>query len=213
MSRHPTASALDRWWAASGIVSIALFACGPLFADLLGSSSYPAVDAPAGEVRRSLLDNAPEVRALAFFHLLSALALLCFAGYLRALLRRAGTADDAAALVFAASAMAAVFLLLSALLYRALCKPVVATAARAGARRAARMAELVGDLVALPRGRHRPRDAAGAVPGHGDERLVNRRVAHQLSAVRRPAAAGGLGAHRASRPASYAISSSVFTGP
>ena len=52
-----------------------LFACGLLFGDILGTSNFPALDATASEVRAYFLENASEVRALSFFHVLSAIAL------------------------------------------------------------------------------------------------------------------------------------------
>ena len=69
----------ERLWAASGAMAVVLFACGLLFGDLLGSSNYPPLNATLQRLRDYFLHNAPEVRALSFFHALSALALLSFA--------------------------------------------------------------------------------------------------------------------------------------
>jgi hypothetical protein len=104
-----------------------LFACGLLFGDVLGTSNFPALDASASDVRAYFLENASEVRALSFFHVLSAMALVVFAAYIYAYLRRASRAPSAlAALALAGGAMAAAFLLLSALCYRTLTEPTVA---------------------------------------------------------------------------------------
>jgi hypothetical protein len=104
-----------------------LFACGLLFGDILGTSNFPALDASASDVRAYFLQNASEVRALSFFHVLSAIALVTFAAYIYAYLRRASTAPPGlAALALAGGAVAAGFLLLSALCYRTLAEPTVA---------------------------------------------------------------------------------------
>lgn len=60
----------ERWervWAASGALTVVLFLGGLLFGDVLASGQYPALDAAAAEVRRYLVDNEGDVRALAFF--------------------------------------------------------------------------------------------------------------------------------------------------
>src|SRR6516165_9016022 len=82
----------QRLWAASGVLTVVLFACGLLFGDVLGTSNFPALDASASRVRAYFLENASEVRALSFFHVLSAMALVVFAAYIYAYLRRASTA-------------------------------------------------------------------------------------------------------------------------
>jgi drug/metabolite transporter (DMT)-like permease len=121
------AKAWQRLWAASGVLTVLLFACGLLFGDLLGTSSFPALDARPSELRAYFLENAAEVRALSFFHVLSALALVAFAAYLYGYLRRESSTPPAlAAFALAGGAIAAAFLLLSALCYRTLAEPTVA---------------------------------------------------------------------------------------
>ncbi len=67
------------------------------------------------------------MRALSFFHVMSAVALVAFAAYVYGYLRRESTAPPAlAALALAGGAIAAAFLLLSALCYRTLAEPAVA---------------------------------------------------------------------------------------
>src|SRR6516165_2118753 len=98
----------QRLWAASGVLTVVLFACGLLFGDILGTSNFPALDASASDVRAYFLQNASEVRALSFFHVLSAIALVTFAAYIYAYLRRASTAPPGlAALALAGGAVAA----------------------------------------------------------------------------------------------------------
>ena len=117
----------QRLWAASGVLTVVLFACGLLFGDVLGTSNFPALDASASRVRAYFLENASEVRALSFFHVLSAIALVVFAAYIYGYLRHESGAPTAlAALALAGGAMAAAFLLLSALCYRTLAEPTVA---------------------------------------------------------------------------------------
>jgi hypothetical protein len=83
------------------------------------NASYPRVSS-------YFLRNPSEVRALAFFHVLAALALLCFAAYVHEWLRGARQLPRRlAALSLAGGATAAAFLLLSALVYRALAEPSV----------------------------------------------------------------------------------------
>lgn len=118
----------QRLWAASGVLTVALFASGLLFGDLLGTTNFPALDASTSAVRRYFLENASEVRALSFFHLLSAIALVAFAANIYAYLRRASRAPSGvAASALAGGVVAAVFLLLSALCYRTLAEPAVAS--------------------------------------------------------------------------------------
>ncbi len=117
----------ERAWAASGALTVVLFAGGLVFGDLLGSDNYPALDAPNDEIRRYFLDNEIEVRALSFFHTLAALALLGFSAYVHTALRRDETKRTGLApLAFAGGVAAAVFLLLSAVFYRLLSEPAVA---------------------------------------------------------------------------------------
>jgi hypothetical protein len=120
-------SAWQRLWAASGVLTVVLFACGLLFGDLLGTSNFPPLDATGSHVRAYFLQNAPEVRALSFFHVLSAIALVAFAAYVHAWLSdESRVPAGLAALALAGGAVAAAFLLLSALFYRTLAEPTVA---------------------------------------------------------------------------------------
>lgn len=120
-------SGWQRLWAASGVLTVVLFACGLLFADLLGTSNFPPLDASTSEVRAYSLENGSEVRGLSFFHALSAVALVAFAAYIYAYLRRESRAAPAlATLALTGGAIAAAFLVLSALCYRTLAEPAVA---------------------------------------------------------------------------------------
>ena len=120
-------SGLQRLWAASGLLTVLLFTSGLLFSDVLGTSNFPPLDATASDVRAYFLENASEVRALSFFHALSAVALVTFAAYIYRFLRRESGAPAAlAAFALAGGAIAAAFLLLSALCYRTLAEPTVA---------------------------------------------------------------------------------------
>jgi len=126
-SKARTQTGWQRVWAASGVLTVVLFACGLLFGDLLGNSNYPALDATAAHVRAYFAQNATEVRALSFFHALAAVALVAFAAYVHAHLRRHSSAPSGlAAFALAGGAIAAAFLLLSALCYRTLAEPTVA---------------------------------------------------------------------------------------
>jgi Domain of unknown function (DUF4386) len=117
----------ERLWAGSGVACVVLFGCGLFFADVI-APGYPALDDPPAEIERYFLDNDQEVRALAFFHMVAAVALLFFAAYVRALMRRVEPEGRGlAALALAGGVAAAAFLLLSALLFRTLAEPVVAS--------------------------------------------------------------------------------------
>lgn len=118
-------SAWERVWAASGALTVALFAAGLLFGDLLGSTNYPPLDASTRQVRDYFLNNATEVRTMSFFHSLAALSLLAFSAYLHLVLSR-DKRRGLPTLAFAGGIAAAVFLLLSALFYRLLSEPAVA---------------------------------------------------------------------------------------
>ena len=118
---------VERLWALSGAAAIVLFACGLLFGDLLATTNYPPVNASSAALADYLLANRGDVRALSFFHLLAALAFVCFASCLRVRLshdgvgmRQAGTA------ALAGGVAAGVFLALSAVCYRVLSEPIVA---------------------------------------------------------------------------------------
>jgi hypothetical protein len=41
---------LRQLWAATGALTVALFACGLLFGDLLGTTNFPPLDASASRV-------------------------------------------------------------------------------------------------------------------------------------------------------------------
>jgi hypothetical protein len=116
----------ERLWAASGVMCVVLFGCGLFFADVV-APGYPTLDDPPGEVEGYFVDNEHEVRALSFFHVLAALALLCFSAYVRTVMRRVEPGSGAlAALALVGGVTAAAFLLLSALLFRTLAEPAVA---------------------------------------------------------------------------------------
>ena len=116
-----------RWpaiWALSGAATVVLFAFGLVFGDLIGTTNYPALNASAQSLRRYFLHNHSEVRALSFFHLLAAIALLAFSACLYDRLRSRTSGPGTLALV--GGSCAAALLLLSALCYRALAEPAVA---------------------------------------------------------------------------------------
>jgi hypothetical protein len=112
-------------WAATGALTVGLFACGLLFGDLLGTTNFPALNASSSELRHYFLRNITEVRALSFFHLLAAVTLAAFASYLHAWLRPAGA--RVAALALAGGITGAAFLALSARSYRVLAERSVAS--------------------------------------------------------------------------------------
>ena len=132
LDRSPTPGSLStstpgRWpaiWALSGAATVVLFAFGLVFGDLIGTTNYPALNASAQRLRRYFLHNHSEVRALSFFHLLAAIALLAFSACLYDRLRSRTSCLGTPALV--GGSCAAAFLLLSALCYRALAEPAVA---------------------------------------------------------------------------------------
>jgi hypothetical protein len=107
-----------RAWAWTGALTVLLFAAGLLFGDLLGTDNFPPLDATGAELREYFTENDIEVRALSFFHTLSAVALLAFSAYIATLL------DSRLAL--AGGVTAAAFLLLSAVCYRVLAEPETA---------------------------------------------------------------------------------------
>jgi hypothetical protein len=124
-ARSPTRP--GRWpaiWALSGVATVVLFAFGLVFGDLVGTANYPALNASAERLSRYFLDNRSEVRALSFFHLLAAVALLAFSACLYERLRSRTSGLGMLALV--GGSCAAVSLLLSALCYRALAESAVA---------------------------------------------------------------------------------------
>jgi hypothetical protein len=114
-----------RLGALSGAAAVVLFLCGLLFGDLLGSSNYPPLNASAGRVHAYFSTNAGDVRLLAFFHTLAALALLGFGACLHRRLRERVPEGPHAAAALTGTCAAACFLLLSALSYRTLVEPSV----------------------------------------------------------------------------------------
>jgi hypothetical protein len=112
-------------WAVSGAATVALFASGLLFGDVLATPNFPALNATPPQLREYFVRNVSEVRALSFFHLLAAVALAAFASYLYATLRDAGA--RVAALALAGGVIGAAFLALSAVCYRALAERSVAS--------------------------------------------------------------------------------------
>lgn len=110
----------------TGPLTVVLFGCGLLFGDLLGTSNYPPADASTAVLRRYLTQNGGDVRALAFFHTLAALALVVFAINLAVRLERAAPGCPGRhRAVLAGGILGAGFLLLSALCYRTLADPAV----------------------------------------------------------------------------------------
>lgn len=105
-------------WAATGALTVVLFACKLLFGDLLGTTNYPALNASSSQLRRYFLRNVSEVRALSLFHLLAAAALAAFASYLYPRIRPVSA--RLAALALAGGIIGAAFLALSAIIYRVL---------------------------------------------------------------------------------------------
>src|SRR3984957_5578212 len=136
LDRSPTPRSLSsstptttpgRWpaiWALSGAATVVLFAFGLVFGDLVGTTNYPALNASAQRLHRYFLHNHSEVRALSFFHLLAAIALLAFSACLYDRLRSRTSGLGTLALV--GGSCAAAFLLLSALCYWTLAEPAAA---------------------------------------------------------------------------------------
>ena len=122
---------LPRWerlWALSGALFVVLFFVGLLFGDVLATRPFPPINASPVVVQSYFLQNATEVQALSFFHVLSAIALLCFVAYLAARVRRvASNGRELADIALAGGVTAAAFFLLSAVCYRMLAEPTVAT--------------------------------------------------------------------------------------
>jgi hypothetical protein len=117
-------SRVNAAWAATGALAVVLFGCGLLFADLLGTTHYPALNASSLQLRQYFTRNVSEVRALTFFHLLAAVALATFASYLYSTLKAARARLAAPALT--GGIVGATFLALSALSYRVLAERSVA---------------------------------------------------------------------------------------
>ena len=122
-----TATPTERLWPGAGLAFVGLFLGGLLFADVLAGRPYPGIDEPVGQISDYFGANGAEVRALSFFHALAAVALVIFVAYVRAFLGRVeGNAGGLSTLAFGGGLMAASFLLLSALLFWALARPVTA---------------------------------------------------------------------------------------
>src|SRR6266540_6000612 len=83
----------DRWWAASGLVMVALFVLGLVFADLVASPGFPAYDASLERIDAFFIDDRADAIAISVCHSLSAAALLVFVAHLHGLLGRGGTAE------------------------------------------------------------------------------------------------------------------------
>ena len=166
----------------TGALAVVLFGCGLLFGDLLGSSNYPPLNASYARLSSYFLRNGSEVRALGFFHFLSALALLCFAGYLYRWLSDATEGRAVAALAFAGGATAAAFLLLSALIYRALAEPSVV-----------RSLALVHALIVISYLAASDRRPSGAADRRRDGRRGNWRAAPTLDRLVGRRGRGGVG--------------------
>ncbi|MDE3134806.1 MAG: hypothetical protein KGL15_12140 [Acidobacteriota bacterium] len=119
------ASLLDGAWAATGAFTVLLFACGLLFGDLLGTTNFPALNASPAALHDYFGRNVSEVRALSFFHLLAGASLAAFAAHLYGQLR--ASSIRLAALALAGGILGGAFLALSALVYRVLAEPSVAS--------------------------------------------------------------------------------------
>ena len=114
-------------WATTGVAFVGLFVGGLVFADVLAGRPYPGIDEPVDQITGYFSASGPEVRGLSFFHSLAALALLAFASHLHGLLARYERGSGRlSTLAFGGGAMAATFLLLSALLFWALARPATA---------------------------------------------------------------------------------------
>lgn len=110
------------------MVFVGLFAAGLLFADVLASSVYPSFGAGDVEIVSYFRDSTLQVRALSLLHSLAAVALVIFAVHISSVIRRADeTAERLGALALVSGAMAATFLLLSAVLFWAMALPVATT--------------------------------------------------------------------------------------
>jgi hypothetical protein len=119
--------ASDRWWAGSGVATVALFVLGLVFADLLASPGFPAYDASLHRINAFFSDDRAEAIGISVCHAFSAVALLVFVAHVHELLRRRETAETRlATLALAGGIAASVFLLLSALLYWTLTRVEVA---------------------------------------------------------------------------------------
>lgn len=117
----------DRWWAASGVVTVGFFVLGLVFADLVSSAGFPAYDASLEQIDAFFVDDRDEAIAISVCHALSAAALMVFVAHLHGFIGRGGGAETRfATLALGAGAAASIFLLLSAVLYWTLTRSEVA---------------------------------------------------------------------------------------
>lgn len=118
----------ERLLAATGLLFLALFACGLLLADVVADAAFPAPSQPLGEIAAYFSHNGTAVRGLGLFHGLASLALLVFAAYVADVLRRAeGDRHGALGTVaVVGGAVAGAFLLLEAALFWVLALPSTA---------------------------------------------------------------------------------------
>ena len=112
---------MPRYWSATGLLFFALFLAG-----ILASGSFPAAGAPIDELREYVAGNRAHIHTLSLLHALAALALVSFAAYVRAFIRRSGADAELSTLAFSGGVLAGGFLLLSALLFWTLALPAVA---------------------------------------------------------------------------------------
>ena len=102
--------------AACGVGFLALFGAGFFALNVVASDYYPSPFDAAADIQRYVAENRDELRVVGFFYALAAIALLGFAAFLSALVgRSAGEMGALPALVLGGGAVAAAFLMLSAL--------------------------------------------------------------------------------------------------
>lgn len=117
----------DDLWALSGVAFVVLFVGGLLSADVLAGRSFPGMDEPLQQITGYFAASGAEVRLLSLFHSVAAIPLLAFAAYVSALhSNRDDESRRLSTLAFGGGIMAAVFLLLSALLFWTLARPATA---------------------------------------------------------------------------------------
>lgn len=102
--------------AVCGVAFLALFGAGFAFLMVLASDFYPSPFEAGADIQRYVVENRSEVRVVGFFYTLAAVCLLGFAAFLAGLVgRTAGEMGALPALVLGGGAVAAAFLMLSAL--------------------------------------------------------------------------------------------------
>jgi len=113
-----TASSRQRTpWALGGVLFAAFFIVGLVLGGVLASSPFPLPGATAAEVARYFTESGTAVLASGLFQILSAISLFVFAAPVATLVRRTeGGAGALPGLTLGGGALAAVFLLVSALL-------------------------------------------------------------------------------------------------